>query len=78
MPRSNGGRIGHTLPNPFTPLCITKKLGSTENSGPESRSTPAPPSSTLPSTTNPGPTPVLTCQTCDALCYANVGGMQMC
>ena len=64
------------FPNPFAPLRVTKKSGSTENSGPESVSTPASPSSTPPPSTNPGATsPFLTRQSHDSLpTYTNDGG----
>jgi hypothetical protein len=44
------------LENPFSPLRISKKLGPTENSGPESVPLPNSPSSTPPPATNPGVT----------------------
>jgi hypothetical protein len=63
------------LANPFSPLRITKKLGSTENSGPESLSTPTLPSSTPPPSSNPGATPFVTRQSHEALpMYTNNGG----
>jgi len=63
------------LANPFSPLRISKKSGSTENSGPESRSTPTLPSSTPPPSTNPGTTPFVTRQSRDAPpSYTNTGG----
>jgi len=62
--------------NPFSPLRVIKKSGSTENSGPESVSTPTSPSSTPPPSTNSGvATPFVTRQSHDAPpTYTNNGG----
>ena len=64
--------------NPFSPLPlrVSKKSGSTENSGPEPGSTPALPSSTPPPSTNLGVTsPFVTRQSHDAPpTYTNNGG----
>jgi hypothetical protein len=54
------------LANPFSPLRVSKKLGSTEHSGPESLSTPTSPSSTPPPFSNPGATPFVTRQSHEA------------
>ena len=57
---------GLNVANPFSPLRVSKKSGSTENSGPESLSAPTPPSSTPPPSSNPGTTPFVTRQSHDA------------
>ena len=63
------------LANPFSPLRVTKKLGSIENSGPESLSTPTLPSSTPPPSSNSGATPFVTRQSHEAPpVYTNKGG----
>jgi hypothetical protein len=67
--------VSTNLVNPFSPLTVSKKLGSTENSGPESVSTPTSPSSTPPPSTNHGTTPFVTRQSRDMLpTYKNEGG----
>ena len=54
---------------------MSKKLGSTENSGSESLSTPISPSSTPPPSTNSGTSPFVTRQSHDTLpTYTNDGG----
>ena len=63
------------LANPFSPLRVSKKLGSTEVSGPGSLTTPTSPSSTPPPSSNPGATPFVTRQSHEAPpIYTNNGG----